>query len=290
MKVTLIAVDDLKIGGSNVREMVSEAEEASLKESIRQNGVVVPLLVAEGENGLEVLDGGRRLRAALSCGLSKVPVVVLDKTASVGAASAWVANFERANVPFVDESRWMGRAISAWAQTPEHLAVALNRSAGYVRSRLAVLEWPPVLLAYCSSGSISYSVAREYARLGESPELELALDWDKINAPSYRQAVAYVDEILRQRELTIPPEAVSVVPVAAPCVCSACGGPRDVRDFEIWQVCRACVEAVRGSVPVLTLTAEKPKAEGRPRRGRGGQDSSALGKADFLSKEAAPEA
>lgn len=280
-------VEDLKVEGSNVRLPLVDSADDGLVESIRAHGVLLPLVVRVGENGLEVLDGGRRLRAAVKAGVGEVPVVFLDGAEAAGGWAAWVCNFEREAVPFLDEACWMGRVVPAFQDSPERLAMSLGRSPGYVRSRLAVLEWPPLLLEYCATCSISYSVAREYARLGVSVELERAIDWDKINGPSYRQAVAYVDEILRARELPIPAAPVEEADVAVVSTCDACGGERDPRTSRALLVCAECVagllEVRLGSDPV----GDKPKTEGRARRGGGGRNGATRGKADGENTEGA---
>lgn len=244
LKVTQIKTDELRLEGSNVRNRYTEQGLKELQASILQHGVCVPLLVKGREEFYEVLDGGRRLKAALECGLEWLPCVVVDDASGDAAALAWVTNFEREAVPFWEESGFFARVVGDGGRSVEELSVLLGKSVGYVRSRLAVLEWPPSLLLYCKSAGVSYSVAREYARLGDSPELELALDWERINQPSYRQAVAYVDEILRARETVVPPEVLRAAEAPVVSVCEVCGGERDPRTSKAVLACRECVAAV----------------------------------------------
>ncbi len=241
MKVTQIRVSELKRGEGNVRERYSKEGLAELRASIFQHGVLVPVHVVGEPGSYEVLDGGRRLHCAAELGMEKVPALVLDEREDPVSAAAWVCNFERESVPFMEEARWMGRMVQKTDGGVEGLSILLGRSPGYVRSRLAVLDWPVALLTYCDAGSISYSVAREYARLGESVELERAIEWDGINQPSYRQGVAYVDEILRARELLVPSEPVSEPAAASVPVCEACGGERDPKTSRTLIVCAGCL-------------------------------------------------
>lgn len=244
MKVTQIRTSELRLEGSNVRNRYTEQGLKELKASIFQHGVCVPLLVKAAEDGYAVLDGGRRLNAAVECGLEWLPCIVLDDADGKSAALAWVANFEREGVPFTEEASFFGRLLDGGVGSVEELSVVLGRSVGYVRSRLAVLEWPSTLLAYCKTSGVSYSVAREYARLGDSIELERALDWERINQPSYRQAVAYVDEILRAREIVVPADGVVEAVARQVVVCEACGGERDPRTSRTLIVCRSCLDAL----------------------------------------------
>lgn len=271
MKVTQIKVDELRLEGSNVRNRYTEQGLKELQASILQHGVCVPLLVKRREEFYEVLDGGRRLKAALECGMERLPCVVVDDASGDAAALAWVTNFEREAVPFWEEAGFFGRLLGGGGSSVEELSVLLGTSVGYVRSRLAVLEWPPSLLGYCKSAGVSYSVAREYARLGDSPELELALDWERINQPSYRQAVAYVDEILRAREIVVPPEAIS--PVVAPlvCVCDVCRGERDPRTSRTLMACASCVAEIEKAHQAEETEAKPGQSPlgAPPRRGRG---------------------
>lgn len=244
MKITSCKVSELKTGGFNVRQSYSVDGLKELVASVLQYGIRVPLLVRECGKGYEVLDGGRRLQAALALGISEVPVVVVSSTESEAGALAWVLNFQREAVPFVEECRWMGRLVNEQGVAAEELGVLLGRSAGFLRSRLAVLGWPANLVSYCELSNISFSVAREYARLGESVELERALDWDKINGPSYRQAASYVEGILLARETVVTPEEVAAAVVIPAYVCDACGGERDYRTSRNLAVCASCLKGL----------------------------------------------
>lgn len=290
MKVTSIAVAELRLEGSNVRSLYTTEGLKNLKASILRDGVCVPLIVKRSEGFYAVLDGGRRLSAALECGMERLPCVVVDGAGGREAALAWVANFEREAVPFWEEASFFARVVGDGGRSVEELSVLLGKSVGYVRSRLVVLEWPSSLVSYCHSAGVSYSVAREFARLGDSVELERALDWDRINQPSYRQAVAYVDEILRAREMVVPSEAAAVTGVVAVPVCDVCRGERDYRTSRTLMVCASCVAAISESHLVENSIGEKPEAEGRPRRGGGGRKGATGGKADEVVDEAAPGA
>jgi len=248
LNIVQLRLGELRTGDSNVRSKYSAEGLAELQESVREHGVLVPVLVREGEKGYDVLDGGRRVLVALRLGLLEIPAVIVGGSDEETGAFAWVLNFQREVVPFVEECRWIRRCILGEGITPEVVAVRLGRSAAYIRSRLAVLDWPPALFERCDAGAISFAVAREYAKLGDSDELVVALEWDAVNQPSSRQAAAYVEAILVAREQVVTREQARAANQPKVYVCGACGGGINWTTAKNMLVCGSCLVAL-GLVP-----------------------------------------
>lgn len=228
MRVTTLPVKKLVVADSNIRSRLFEGSLKDLALSLKLHGQLYPLLVTVNGDEFHVLDGQRRLLAMRALGWEEATVGVLDGEDADGLQVAYAGNFQREGISYIDEAEWLGRVVQSTGLSVDRLAGGLARSESYVRSRLGVLEWPSVLLDYISGNEVSFSVAREYARLGEGRELENAIIFDRSANPSYRQAAAYVASLLAARETVAPVQddvpKVSGYEGAGELRCVMCGG------------------------------------------------------------------
>lgn len=141
-----------------VREHFDEKEMAGLIESIRENGILVPLMVVERNNRLEVVDGDRRLNAAWQAGVKQIPVVVHALTDEQVHIQRMLANMDRHDPDPVSEAKYCARLIHAKTFTVETLSKKLNRSQAWVEDRLVIAEMPEYMQVGLSEQSMSLGV------------------------------------------------------------------------------------------------------------------------------------
>lgn len=158
---------------------------------------------------------------------------------------AYVGNFQREGINYVDEANWLSNVLDNTELSLDDLAVGIGRSPAYVRSRLDILEWPDKLLKYLAENEVSFSVAREYARLGAGAELENALYFDRSTNPSARQASAYVAGILAAR-LKLPGAGLGdsdkpTQDIPTPLTCDACKTHPDNNQLAYGGYCFLCL-------------------------------------------------
>lgn len=124
------------------RRRFSEAELAELADSIREQGVLQPLLVRRAEPGYELIAGERRLRAARQAGLTEVPVVVKavedDKLLEISI----VENIQRENLNPIEESEAYHRLITQFNLTQDQAADRVGKSRSAVANFLRLRQLP----------------------------------------------------------------------------------------------------------------------------------------------------
>jgi len=142
------------------RRRFSEAELAELANSIREQGVLQPLLVRKAEQGYELIAGERRLRAAKQAGLAEVPVVARavgdDKLLEISI----VENIQRENLNPIEESEAYHRLITQFNLTQDQAADRVGKSRSAVANFLRLRQLPDPIKVSITEKRISMGHAR----------------------------------------------------------------------------------------------------------------------------------
>ncbi|NDW06219.1 ParB/RepB/Spo0J family partition protein [Jiella pacifica] len=147
----------------NPRRYFREDELAELAASIRQHGVVQPLLVrplGSDRSRFELVAGERRLRAAILAGLSEVPVVLRELNDRQSLEIAIIENVQRADLNAIEEALGYQSLIDEHGYTQADLAEILAKSRSHVANTLRLLKLPPEVRAMVEEGVLSAGAAR----------------------------------------------------------------------------------------------------------------------------------
>jgi ParB family transcriptional regulator, chromosome partitioning protein len=138
-----IPLDQMQRGKFQPRRDMREEALKELADSIRQQGVVQPIVVRPGPAGgarFEIIAGERRWRAAQMAGLETVPAVVRDVPDRTAIAMALIENIQRADLNPLEEAEAMQRLIAEFSVTHQEAAEAVGRSRAAVTNLLRLLE------------------------------------------------------------------------------------------------------------------------------------------------------
>jgi ParB family chromosome partitioning protein len=169
-----LPIDVLLPGKYQPRTRMDEAALAELSESIREQGILQPILVRPvGEGRYEIIAGERRWRASRLAGLTQVPVLIRTIPDESALAMALIENIQREDLNALEEAHGIQRLIDEFGMTHELAAKALGRSRTAVSNllRLRALSAPVQELLY--AGSIEMGHAR--ALLALEPAMQIAL-------------------------------------------------------------------------------------------------------------------
>ena len=123
------------------KEFDEEALKA-LAESIKEKGVLQPLLVRKKENGYELIAGERRLRASKLAGLTEVPVIVKEMSDKEVLEVALVENLLRENLSAIEEAEGLQRLMNEFSHTQEALSQIVGKSRSHIANTLRLLNLP----------------------------------------------------------------------------------------------------------------------------------------------------
>jgi ParB family transcriptional regulator, chromosome partitioning protein len=165
-------IEFLRPNPRNPRQGFGEAELQELAESIRERGIIQPILVRNlpgVSNVYEIIAGERRWRAAQRVGLHEVPIVVVDADDRQSLEFAIIENVQRADLNALEEAMGYERLTSEFAYNQVELAKVIGKSRSHVANTIRLLKLPDEAKKFVINGSISAGHARALLS-AEKPE------------------------------------------------------------------------------------------------------------------------
>jgi ParB family chromosome partitioning protein len=163
------------------RDVFDEIALDELAASIREKGLLQPLIVRRaGDGNYQLIAGERRFRAAQRAGLTRVPIVVRDADDGETLELALIENLQRENLNPVEEARAFQRLADEFGLAQEQIAHRVGKSRSAVTNSLRLLHLTPDVLAQLESGALSAGHARSL----------LGLDSAQAQAAAARDVVA----------------------------------------------------------------------------------------------------
>ncbi|MDD3289056.1 MAG: ParB/RepB/Spo0J family partition protein [Alphaproteobacteria bacterium] len=158
-----VSIELLQPGEFQPRRRFDEDVLKELAESIRERGVLQPLLVRPimGEqNSYEIVAGERRWRAAQMAGAHEVPVVVRNLTDKEAMEIGLIENVQRQGLSLLEEAEGYKRLLEEFGHTQEGLSKVVGKSRSYMANIMRLLTLPDAVKAYIDKGDLSMGHAR----------------------------------------------------------------------------------------------------------------------------------
>ena len=169
-----LPVEDINPGRFQPRTNFDEEKLLELTNSIKNHGVLSPILVREvGLNKYEVIAGERRLRASKNAGLKTIPTLIDQKQDKDALESALIENLQRENLNAVEEARGYDRLKREFGLTQDEVAASTGKARSTIANSLRLLSLPAKVLDMLSSGQIEKGHAKLLASM-DSLEAEKA--------------------------------------------------------------------------------------------------------------------
>jgi ParB family chromosome partitioning protein len=141
------------------KEFDDEALE-ELMQSIKQYGVLQPVLVRKTLSGYELIAGERRLRASKRAGLKVIPAIVREYSDSEMTEIALIENLQREDLTAIEEAAAYEKLLTTFGLTQEELAQKVGRSRSHIANFIRMLTLPKIIQDYVSRETISMGQAR----------------------------------------------------------------------------------------------------------------------------------
>lgn len=165
-------IDAIVPGSSQPRRSFSDEALQALADSIRQYGLIQPLVVQKKDDVYELIAGERRLRAAKLCGLKTVPVVIRDCAAQDAAEIALIENLQREDLNPVEEASAYAALMANFGLTQEQAAEKVGKSRSHVANMVRLLNLPEEIRQYLIDGVLTIGQARPLLQI-ENKEVQL---------------------------------------------------------------------------------------------------------------------
>ena len=157
---TKVAVEDVIPNPDQPRTYFNETELEELADSIKEHGVLQPLIVREKEDKYEIIAGERRYQAAKIAGLEEVPVIIKDVDDQTMLEMALIENLQRSDLNPIEEAKGYKQLLQTSGMTQEELARTVSKSRSSITNSLRLLDLPEEIQQMLYEGKLTAGHAR----------------------------------------------------------------------------------------------------------------------------------
>ena len=190
-----LPLKDIEPNPDQPRKNFTEDALETLMESIKNFGIVQPIVVRKKGKKYQIVAGERRYRAASALGLDQVPVIIKDYSTEEVTEIALVENLQRQDLDPIEEAFAYQRLLDTFKQTQDLIATRVGRSRSHVANMMRLLKLPEAIQNDLSVGELTIGQARPLLSLSnEKAQLEVAekIKEEDLNA---RQVEALVNSL-----------------------------------------------------------------------------------------------
>jgi ParB family chromosome partitioning protein len=182
-----------------------------LADSIREQGIVQPLIVRDRGDHFELIAGERRWRAAQLLNLPEVPIILREADDRAVLELALIENLQRENLNAIEEAQGYSQLINQFQLTQEDVATKVGKSRAVVANALRLLKLPPVLQSYIRDGRLSVGHAKVVLGLATEKQQQQTAERVIKEGLNVRQTEGLVAKL--QARATGPTKPATITPL-----------------------------------------------------------------------------
>lgn len=167
-EIIQILVNELQANPLQPRGSITPESLVDLVDSIKEHGILEPLVIAKTPAGFQIIAGERRWRAAKLAGFTHVPVIVRETSPRGMLEMALVENVQRIDLNPLDRSKGFERLMNEFGLSTSDIAARIGKSVAYVSNTMRLLSLPDALKDGLLSGLISEGHARALAAIDDT--------------------------------------------------------------------------------------------------------------------------
>ena len=206
-----IEIEKINTGIYQPRQYFDKDKLAELKNSIKENGIIQPLIVAKSkkEGEYDLIAGERRYRAAIELKFKKVPAIIKDISGAAALEIALIENIQRQDLNVIEEANCYMRLIEEYKLTHEELAAKVGKDRATITNMLRLLSLPDEVKKELIYGKITPSHARNLIGLSddEAGMLLNTISGEKLNVRETERKVRELKSKIKEKK---PKKALSV--------------------------------------------------------------------------------
>lgn len=201
-KVTEIPIAMIKTDKHQPRKSFGEQQLMELRDSIKEYGILQPLILRRESGGEFLLIAGeRRLRAAALAGLEKVPAIIKDASEEEIGLIALVENIQREDLGYIEEARAYKRLMVKYGINQSVLAARLGKNQSTISNKIRLLNLPDDIQEMLSVNKLTERHARALLKVEDDPARRIIVDKIIRHGFNVRQTEKLVDEYLEGKAL-----------------------------------------------------------------------------------------
>lgn len=196
-EVQRIATEKLLPNPYQPRKQFKSEDLLSLAESIKENGILQPLLARRINNSdyYEIIAGERRLRAAILANLATVPCLIVDCDYEESAVYSIIENIQRSDLSFFEEAQAISQMQNHFGMTQEQIAKRLGKSQSALSNKLRLLKLPADVRYFIEKEGLTERHARALLKLESEKQMWTALNLIKDKGWNVQQTEEYINSV-----------------------------------------------------------------------------------------------
>lgn len=166
-----LRMSEIEPNRSQPRQHFDEAAINELADSIRQHGLIQPIIVRPIETGYQIVAGERRWRACRQLGMNEVPAIIKEFTDSETAQIALIENIQREDLNPIEEAAAFRALMDEYSMTQEELSKAVGKSRSSIANSVRLLNLPEPLIEMLRKRELSVGHAKAISAAGTEEEM-----------------------------------------------------------------------------------------------------------------------
>ena len=198
--VLYVDINDIKPNANQPRKNFDEGKLEELADSIKQHGIIQPIVLRKAAKGYEIVAGERRYRASRKAGLKKVPCVVRDLTDEQNMLIAIIENMQREDLNPIEEAEGLNQMIQTYGLTQDQVSKSVGKSRPYISNAIRLLKLPEAIQIMTKDGMLSAGHSRAIAGI-EDKELQVKVAEKAVaDGMSVRELEKYISNLGSEKE------------------------------------------------------------------------------------------
>ena len=201
-----INLSEIRSNPYQPRKTFNEESLNELATSIKQYGIVEPIIVKKSIKGYELIAGERRCKAAKIAGLTKVPAIIKDFNDQEMMEIALIENIQREDLNPIDEASSVANIIKLRGMTQEEFATTFGKSRSYVTNLLGLLNLPKDIQNKLINKEISMSHARVLSKIDDEEKVIILADKvikEKMNVRDLERYVTANNDLVKRKPINV---------------------------------------------------------------------------------------
>ncbi len=166
--VFFVNINEIKPNLNQPRKTFPEDKIEELARSIKEHGIIQPILIRPSDSGYEIIAGERRWRAARRAALREIPCIIRELDEEQNFLLSIIENMQRENLNPIEEAEAFDQLITRFEMTQEEVSKSVGKSRPYISNALRLLKLPPEIQEMVVEGTITGGHARTLAGIKDS--------------------------------------------------------------------------------------------------------------------------
>ena len=200
-RIMEIDMDLICVNPDQPRKVFQETELQELADSIKEYGVLQPVILKKDKQGFYILIAGeRRLRASGMAGLTKIPAVIREADDKNSAIIALVENVQRENLNYIEEAYAYKRLMEDYGLTQGEIAQRVGKQQSTISNKIRLLALPPDIREVLANQQLSERHARALLKVADEGLRRQVLERIVSHGLNVKQTEKLIEDVLNKRE------------------------------------------------------------------------------------------